>query len=210
MLASQLRRTNNFNRSVRFGEAVDQGLGENQVFPFWYNFINREDDSYIDGTSGILASLGPTIASGAQAVQIVKLQADYPYKLISIRYNAYYNNAGTVEWYNNEAGFFLEQGDYQSSIGTPLHRYIAVSVIAKGSDGRYLYGGTNLNMAVTGGGPELRIPPSCIQGYDNGPGFLNTEYLLPADGAIELRISNNHPSKTLVVTGETFGYKVRI
>ena len=210
MNASQLRRTNNLDRSVQYGRAVDQGLGENKVFPFWYSFVNREDDTYIDGTSGTLASLGLTVASGAQGVFIIKLQADYPYQLMNIRYKAYFDNAGVIEWYNNEAGFFLDVADYQTAIGTPLYRFIALSAIARGGDGRYIYGGANLNMAVIGGGPEIRVPPSAIQGYENGAGIMNSEYLLPADGAIELRISNNHPSKTLVVTGETFGYKVRI
>lgn len=210
MNAMQMQAMNSQNMSVRFGEAVDQGMGDNKIFPFWYAFINRDNDTYADGVSGTLDSLGISVPAGAQRQHILKLNADYPFALKNIRYDCYYDNAGTIEWYNNEAGFFLEPGDYQTQIGTPLYYFIAVSAIAKGSDGRFLYGGTNLNIPVNGGGAELRQNPRSLQGYDYGAGILDTPYMLPADGAIELRITNNHPSKTLVVTGNAFGYKVRV
>lgn len=209
-MVSRLRSTNTHNMSVRFGEAVDRGRGDNKIFPFWQAFVNRSDDTYLDGTSATLASMGITIPALSQRQHIMKLYPDYPFNLIFIHYDCYFDNAGSIEWYNNEAGFFLEPGDFQTAIGTPLTRFITISAIAKGSDGRYLYGGTNMNIAVNGGGAELRIPPSVMQGYDYGAGNLNTPYLLPADGAIELRISNNHATKDLVVTGSAFGYKVRI
>jgi hypothetical protein len=113
-------------------------------------------------------------------------------------------------WYEPITGWIEDLGDYQNYIGTPLSRFISVSVNFR-SDSRYLYGGQNLDSATGRGNNGLvPLPFSVLQGYDYGYGQLTAPYLLPKDGSILFEFTNNHTIKTLRVGGIAYGMKVRL
>jgi len=202
--------------AVQFGKTVDKGRGGGPLaFPFWYNFIPDEEDNWDQvkgsGTLQNLEGIGVPVAPGTTVNHAVRMDSDYNFRLLWIKYTVYYwNPAGLYEWYNNEAGFFLYQFDYQHAIGTPLVNFLDVSVTAKGPDGRYLYGGMNLNAVTNNRGSLDPHPVENLQGYDFGYGQLRTPYLLPRSGLVNFEITNTHPTKTLKVGGCIFGMKVRI
>lgn len=201
--------------AVQFGKTVDRGRGGGPLaFPFWYTFIPADTDSWAPGSAGTAVNLdgiGVPVGPGATVNHAVRMSDDYNFRLLWIKYTVYYwNPAGTYEWYNNEAGFFLEDGDYQTAIGTPLVNFIDSSVSFRAPDGRYLYGGMNLNAVVNLRGSLDPHPLEDLQGYDFGYGQLRTPYLLPRSGLVNFELTNTHPSKTLKVGGCLFGMKVRI
>jgi len=200
--------------SVEYGMSLDYGLGNNKAFPFMYSFVNFEDDTWeANKATNTMDSIGPLVPAGRTVEHPIRLSPDYNYKMLWLRYCAYHNygGSGTYIWYEPFlAGGFLEQGDYQTAIGTPLIWSIRVSVSMHGPDGRYLYGGKNLNNMINAQGDLLGPRVTALQGYDFGWGQIRTEYLLPRNGIIKLRIQNLHAIKDLYVAGMIYGMKVRI
>jgi hypothetical protein len=286
--------TRNFdpNYAIQFGEGVDKGLESQKVFPFFYPFVNSEDDDWDinkgAGTIGNLSDIGPTVPSGGRVRYSMKLEPDYMWKLLSFKYTTYYLNqraelnpmtgtgsiaagsdnlvgAGgsifltelipgdTVQiggndyriesitndalaiikdadipavaepagvmvrlawnkymWYEEPTGFFLEQGDYQTAIGTPLLRYITVSVWFATPQNIYLYGGINQDAQTNPHGDVIPVNVKSVQGYDYGFGQLFSDFLLPREGNVFFDINNNHPVKDLVVGCTARGLKIRV
>lgn len=279
------------NYAIQFGEGVDMGLEAQKVFPFFYPFVNSENDNWDSnkgaGTIGNLSDIGPVVPSGGKVRWAMKLEPDYMWKLLSFKYTAYYlserpialltgtgaiaansdnlvggggslfltelipgdtiqlngNNyriesitndalaiikdadiptaaeaAGAMTrlawnkymWYEEPAGFFLEQGDEQTSIGTPLVNSISVSVWFATPQNIYLYGGINLDSAINTHADVIPVPVRGIQGYDFGFGQLFTDFLLPREGIVFFDIINNHPIKDLVVGCTARGLKIRV
>ncbi len=279
------------NYAIQFGEGVDKGLERQKVFPFFYPFVNSNDDEWDlnkgAGTIGNLSDIGPTIPSGGKLRQAMKLDPDYMWKLLSFKYTAYYlseraelnpmtgtasiaagsdnlvgvgtqfltelipgdtiqlngnnyriesitNNllaiikdadipaaaeaAGALirlawnkyMWHEEPAGFFLEQGDYQTTIGTPLSRFIKVSVWMATPQNIYLYGGINLDAQINAHADVIPVNVRAVQGYDFGFGQLFTDFLLPREGVVFFDILNEHPIKDLVVGCTARGLKIRV
>lgn len=210
---------NSINRAVRFRESVDRGIGPNKAFPFLYNFVNRRDDQWVpqdplsDRVANLVGCAPVALTPGQTSQYSIQLDPDYNFMLLWFKYTVYaiYGELPTTYiWYEPEGGWFQEQGDYESMIGTPLYRFISVSVNFR-SDSRYLYGGQNLDFATGRGNASLvPLPVTVLQGYDFGYGQITTPYLLPKDGAILFEFTNNHTIKTLYVGGCAYGMKVRI
>lgn len=206
---------NPVDRAVRLGQSVDMGLGPQKAFPFIYSFVDSVDDTW-DTNKGTdnLDSIGPLVAAGGTIDHPVRLRHDYNFKLLWIKYSAYWYDSqnGIYVWYEPIVGWsgLLEQGDFQTVIGTPLVQSLQISVSAHGPDGRYLYGGQNLENPVNNRGPLLPIQPTTIQGYDFGYGQIRTEYLLPKSAILNFRITNTHSIKALRVAGLIYGMKIRV
>jgi hypothetical protein len=95
--------------AVKFGRMPDHGLEGQKAFPFIYTFVNHNDDTWEATLTGIpsLANIGPTIPAGATRQINVLLDPDYNYKLLSVKYTAYYwreaiNLANQYEWYEDD------------------------------------------------------------------------------------------------------------
>jgi len=209
---------NNSEYSVKFSKSVDMGRGPQKAFPFVYAFVNNEDDTWeVNKATNVMDSLGVLVPAGATVDHAIKLDQDFPFKLLWIKYSVYHNygGSGTYIWYEpilagssgcmDEAAF-----DYNYFAGTPLLRSIRISVSMHGPDGRYLYGGFNLDNTFNALGVLQPINPQAIQGYDYGYGQIRTEYLLPTQAIVRLQITNNHAVKDLYVTGILYGMKVRL
>ena len=202
--------------SVQFGQTIDKGLEGQRAFPFFYNFVNAVDDTWeaVKGpaTAANLTGIGPAIPALGSVQHPIRLDPDYNYLLLWIRYTATWLDTvnGIYVWYEPVVGWFQEQGDYQSSIGTPLVASIDVSAFFLGSQTNYLYGGFNTNPLAGGGTGRLSLPIEAAQGYDCGMGQLRTPYLLPREGIVMLDIHNRHTVKTLVVGGCLYGLKIRL
>jgi hypothetical protein len=203
-------------RAVKFGRAADAGLGVNKAFPYIYNFVNREDDEWEankgEGTAGNLTGIGPLVPSGQTVQHVIRLDPDFNFKLLWFKYTTYWHDAANslYFWYDPVAGWFLEPtGNTQAHIGTPLTRYIRISVSFR-PDSRYLYGGQNLDILTNGQGGLVPINIQSVQGYDFGYGQVRAPYWLPNWGYIVFEITNTHTIKDIVVGGIAFGMKVRV
>lgn len=200
------------DRAVKFGEAVDMGLGAQKAYPFIYSFVNVEDDEWQPGQTGLtnLIGMGPAIPAGGTVRHFIRLNPDFNYKLLWLKYSVYYwdEQNGIYVWYEPIGGWFQEQGDYQTMIGTPLVNSIKVSLSAQAPSTRYIYGGAATDaLRATA---LLPLDLECVQGYDYGYAQLHTPHLLPREGQLLLEITNTHTIKTLLVTGLLHGMKVRI
>jgi len=211
---------NSIHRAVRFRESVDKAIGPNKAFPFVYNFVNKRDDQWTpqaiitDYAANLVGCAPVVLAPGQTGQHIIQLDPDYNFMLLWFKYTVYNIYVEDVEttyiWYEPVAGWFQEQGDYQTSYGTPLTRLISVSVNFR-SDSRYLYGGQNLDFATGRGNAALvPLPFHVLQGYDFGMGQVTTPYLLPREGSILFEFTNNHTVKTLRIGGIAYGIKVRL
>lgn len=277
--------------AIQFGEGVDMGVEAQTVFPFFYPFVNSENDKWDinkgAGTLGNLSDIGPTVPSGGRVRYAMKLEPDYMWKLLSFKYTAYYLSqraelnpmTGTASiaagsdnlvgvgtlfltelipgdtirlngnnyriesitnnllaiikdadiplvaepvgalvrlawnkymWYEEPPGFFLEQGDCQTAIGTPLWRYLNISVWFASPQNIYLYGGINMDAQINAHADVIPVNPQAVQGYDFGFGQLFTDFLLPREGIVFFDIVNNHPIKDLVVGCTARGLKIRV
>lgn len=203
------------SRAVRFGDNVDFGIGSNQCFPFYYNFVNSEEDEWEANkgaaTAGNLTGIGPAVAPGATIDHTIQLDTDYNFMIEFFRYTVYWLDTvnGLYTWYEPIVGFFLNISDYQTQIGTPLTNSIQISVFLKPRN-YILMGGQNLNAIVNNAGALVPVPVSVIQGYDYGYGQVITPFFMSYDSQIVLQITNTHTIKTLYVGGIVGGKKVRI
>jgi len=116
---------------------------------------------------------------------------------------------GKYIWYDEPGGWFQEQGDYQTQYGTPLLRFLLVSVSSL-TDSRYLMGGPGRSQ---GGFDILGTIPaviSSLQGYEYATIAVREPYLLPKNGQILLQLTNMSDIYPITVGGGLFGMKVRI
>lgn len=204
--------------AIRFGESVDKGLEPQKAFPFIYTFVPTDKDTWeIDKATNNLSGIGIAIAPGQTLLQQVRLDSDNNFLMLFIRYTVYWfdSRTGMYWWYEPTPAlggtWFLEQGDYQTAIGTPLTRAILASVWMEGPDSRILYGGQPLSQVVANVyAGKVPVPIPALQGYDFGYGQLRTPYFLPSSGMMMFELTNIHPVKTLVVGAAIYGLKVRI
>ena len=204
--------------AIRFGESVDKGLEPQQAFPFIYTFVPTDKDTWeIDRLTNNLSGIGPAIPPGVTLLHQVRLDADCNFLMLWIKYTVYWLDprTGTYVWYEPVTGYggqwFLDPGDYQTVIGTPLTNSILASVWMQGPDSRTLYGGQATTMlAANAYVGKVPVPLSTLQGYDFGYGQVRTPYFLPANGMMMFELTNTHTIKTLVVGAIIYGLKVRI
>lgn len=206
---------NSPNNAVRFGESVGMAFEEQQAFPYFYNFVNSVDDQWesqhLASAAGNIAHIGPAVAPLQTVDHPIRLDPDFNFKLLWLKYTAYTLPTIAVaeyRWYVQPVGWFLEQGDFQMAIGTPLIDFLAVSLFFTGPDGRYLYGGHNTDPLINAS--LVPLPITAVQGYDYGIGQLETPYLLPKNGIVMVRITNIHPTFTIYVGGALYGMKVTV
>lgn len=204
---------NNPDYAVQFGETVDMGRDGGPVaFPFVYSFVNRDNDNWTPNQADPTANFGVLVNAGATVDHYVRLDPDYMFRLLWIKYSVYYWTGSTWLWYEPvlAGGNMLLEYDYQSVIGTKLERSVRIGVMAHGPDGRYVYGGKNLENMINGLGDTLGLNLSEIQGYEYGCGQLRTPYLLPREGVLQFHIVNSHSVKNLNVDAAIYGLKVRL
>lgn len=204
--------------SVQFGTSVDMGMGPQKTFPFLYGFIHKRDDTWVPTTDldDNLNGLGVTVAAGTTVEHPVILDPDYNFKMLYFKYAVYHHDEanGYYEWYEdvpNPLAVVWEYDlfDQQTSYGDPLVRNIDVSLYV-GTSNQYIYGGANNDIRPTSTAALVPLPIETIQGYEYGFGMPKIPYLLPKNGQLIFKITNNHATKSMVVTGLVHGVKVRL
>lgn len=202
--------------SIRFGETADRGVGPNKAFPFFFNFVPIGSDTWERdkgaGTAANLTGIGPQVAPGQTITHNVNLTNDYLFKMLWIKYTVYHIPQLALagyRWYDIPAGWFQEQGDYQTMIGTPLHQFVSISLHYLPTTD-YAYGGVTRAPWARLTPGAYPVPIDVIQGYDFGCGQIRFPHLLPKQGVLVFDITNNHDTKTLVVGGCIYGMKVRL
>jgi hypothetical protein len=185
------------------------GLDSRRVTPYIYNLVNYIDDKWpTEKATDPLSGTGPTIAAGADIEWPVRLDPDFIFKMEWIRFTVYYLDSqrqpSAYLWYEPVTGWSEEFMDINSKIGTPLVRFLSISVSLIGND-QYILGAPDPCDQV-----PRRLSPATMQGFDTGIGQINMPYLCPRSGIILLKIKNNHPVKTLIVGGCIYGHKIHI
>jgi len=201
---------NSLDRSIRFGEGVDQGLEYEKVFPFHYSFVNLEDDTWLPDAltlAGNLAGIGPVILPGATVNHHIRLDPDYLFKLHYLQYSVYTIVGAQYQWYDQPAGFFLQQGNIDV-IGTRLIDSLSVTLLSQ-TDGKFLYGGSRTDL-FSGNAAEHPYFVGNTQGFLEGLGTVRIDYMFPRSGIVTLKLTNNHPTMTLYTAGVLAGVKVRV
>jgi hypothetical protein len=213
---------NDHNLSVKFGQDVSMGFETHKSFPFIYTFVNSNADPDENATSP-LPSLGPLVKANSSRQWNIALDPDLNFKLISMKYIAYYRTdqvypgpPGRFKFFTNDpapyaGGFPNIMGNVEEMqyTGTSLTNFISISLSFSGSGAKYLYGGQN-TQAIFTGESLIPLPIICMQGYDYGSAQMRTPYLLPREAVIVMGITNTHPTYDLVVSGAIYGMKVRI
>jgi len=93
-----------------------------------------------------------------------------------------------------------------SGTGDPLTRFISIDMFYQPDD-RFAMGGGQ----VGGIGRTFPIPTELLHDeHDSGIAGIKTPYMVPAKGNIVLTIYNNHTTKSLIVGGCVFGWKIRL
>lgn len=106
------------------------------------------------------------------------------------------------------------QTPYQASWNQqiPYNSFVDVSVYIRSIGNRDLYGGMALT-AQTNTYAEIPVPIGAIQTSEDGISQVRLPYLIPKDGLIMLKATNNFlnlagASRPLHIHGHIFGYKV--
>jgi hypothetical protein len=189
--------------SVKFGRDPRQGLYSVKAIPFLYSLINHNDS---DETIGI-DSYGVLCKADAITSHYVRLDPDYNYKLIAIKYSTYYNNRGRMEWYENSNTAAVYLPDVFP--GTSYNQYIQVSLSVLGSGSQTLFGGQNVQ-SINDGAAKIPMAISSMQGYEYGFQALRCEYLVPMQGIFSFEFTNTHKTKDIYVAACMYGMKIRL
>lgn len=216
--------------SVKFGRDPAMGLEGKNVFPFFYSLVNHND---IDWTVGLtppdLSTYAILCKAGVVTPHYVRLDPDYNYKLIAIKYSVCYKDGNHYDVYENvvtDGGVLnptypvppypvprapMPVGIYlpDSCAGTPYSRYIQTSLSVQGSGSQTLFGGQVAGYNMTG---EEKIPLAveCMQGYEYGFQALRCEYIMPMQAILSFEFTNTHASRDLYVAAMMYGFKIRL
>lgn len=201
--------------SVKFGRDPVMGLEGVNAHPYFYGLINQNDTDWTPGqTPPDLSTFTVRCRNAAVTSHYVRIEPDYNYKLIAIKYCAYYKktipgdpDTYQYEWYENVNAAAM----YHDNIipGTPYTGNIFVSLAAQGSGSTVLFGGQNIN-PLSNGVSRIPLAVSCMQGYESGYQALRCEYLLPLQGILSFEFTNSHPTKELLVAAMLYGMKIRL
>jgi hypothetical protein len=214
--------------AVKFGRQPDMGLEGQKAFPFIYTFINRNDckwagpynlSNQAEAIANIVNGIGPLVPAGNHVTVNVLLDPDYNFKLLTIRYSAVYwrhdiRLTDQYQWFFDQnvtpgvGGVSDGVDPGMDQIGTPVHKYISMSLSFQGSGSQMLYGGDNTGPLGNG---RLPIPVEVLEGYpDYGMLSVRTPRLLPRQGIMTFDIYNTHPTQDIVVGALIYGMKVRL
>jgi hypothetical protein len=199
------------------------GLESEKAFPFIYTFRNRSDDAWAAQTTitaqaaaitNVVNGIGPTVPAASRITHNVMLDADYIFKLLSIKYTAcYVSSTPDYQWYEN-CGILQSDGldPDMNKIGTPLSCYIGMTLSFSGAQAQVLYGGDDCGPVprMQYGSRREPILVNSIQGYDYGFLALRTPKLLTQQACLIFDITNTHPTKDLVVGAVIYGMKIRM
>jgi hypothetical protein len=208
------------------------GLEGQKAFPFIYSFINRNDDQWAAQSvmttqaaalTNIVNGIGPLVPANSKITHNVMLDPDYIFKLLSIKYTAYYSyevppngvgeHFGAYQWYENTLSSQIDAIDPDmQKVGTPLSHYIGITLSFMGSGAQVLYGGDDQGPVPTlrNGSRRVPLPVEVIQGYDYGYLTMRIPHLLPQQACLVFEISNFHPTYDLVVGAGIYGMKIRM
>lgn len=194
--------------SVKFGRDPVMGLEGVNAFPYFYSLINQNDD--VDWTPGTtppdLTPVAILCKANSMTPKYVRLDPDYNYKLIAIKYGAYYNNRGVYQWYENFNTASLYIPDVLP--GSRFTGNIQVSLSIQGSGSATLFGGQSIE--INSNAAKIPLAVECMQGYESGFQAMRCEYLLPMQGILAFEFTNTHPNKDLYVTAMMYGMKIRL
>lgn len=160
----------------------------------------------------------------------VRLDPDYNYKLIALKYTAYslhqdsnplqmsvlqnaVTDAGIVAPPRPpmETMLYLEH----SMPGTRYTSFISVTLSVQGSGSQTLFGGQNVQ-AINGGAARIPLAVDCMQGYEYGFQALRCEYIAPLQGVLSFEFTNSlpvpeeGPENDLYVSAAIYGFKIRL
>jgi hypothetical protein len=198
--------------SVQFGLSVFNDAEDEKSFPYIYTLVNHNDDPWVPNSSPLsLANIGPIVKAGQKRTIPVVLDADNIFKLINIRYTAYYYNRSVYQWYENARATNVSDGLPLDTdkIGTPLHHYLSISLSFPSSGGYHLYGGDD-PCPILSGKALIPLEAELVQGGEYGLFVARTPYLLPQSATLNFEVTNNHPSFDLTVGAAIYGLKVRV
>jgi hypothetical protein len=203
--------------AVKFGRDPVQGMEGVNAFPFFYSLVNTNDVNWTPGlTPPDLSPYAVKCIAGAMTPHYVRLDPDYNYKLIAIKYSAYMvTRAGGYAWYGDTGQFntYLDPGvDYG---GDFLARNIQVSLSVQGSGSTTLFGGQNVQGASGNSDQKIPLALECMQGYESGFQALRCEYLLPLQAILSFEFTNTLPAdpggrNDLYVAAMMYGMKIRL
>jgi hypothetical protein len=205
--------------AVKFGRDPSLGLEEQKAFPFIYTLVNHSDDLWQpDLAQGVLSltnlsSIGPVVPAGGYKQVNVLLDADYNYKLLSIKYTAYClmpaNGASYYFWHVVPQKNMLISDGMADGVDWPgefIWKYLGVTLSFQGSGSKILYGGPDCGVL---GGNRVPLPLNVIQGHEYGFLTTRTPYLLPRQGIMAFEFTNNF-SMDIVVGAAIYGMKIRV
>ena len=206
--------------SVKFGRDPVGGLEGKNAFPFFYSLVNHND---VDWTANATPPDISTYAIRCQENSItphyVRLDPDYNYKLIAIKYSVYKyvppnGSAGHYAWYENFNPASLYIPDMLP--GSSYAGNIRVSLSIQGSGSTTLFGGQNVQ-AYTGGAARIPLAVECQQGWEYGFQALRCEYLMPLQAIMSFEFTNTLPATVvpsnqndLYVAAMMYGLKIRL
>jgi hypothetical protein len=197
--------------SVKFGRDPRQGLYSEKAIPFFYSLVNHNDVDWVPQPNPLIAPDISTYAVPCLPAAItplyVRLDPDYNYKLIAIKYSVYYKDRTGYAWYENSNAAAVYSPDVLP--GTPYSGYIYVSLSIQGSGSQTLFGGQNVQ-SINDGAANIPLAISAMQGYEYGYQALRCEYLVPMQGIFSFEFTNKHPTKTLYVAAMMYGMKIRL
>ena len=200
---------NAYDYGVRFGQMPDLGLEGQKAFPFIYTFVNHNDAASNNADLTAFAPLVP--ANGSINVNVL-LDPDYNFKLLTMKFSAYYLNGASYQWYDTPAfALNYNEGNDAAWEGTSLVNFIRMSVSVLGSGSNMLFGGQNTNAvppstAVNG---KIPLPLTTAQGYDYGFYAVRRPYIMPRQAILSFDITNDY-SHALYVAAAIYGMKVRV
>ena len=197
-----------YNSPIKIGHSVDGGMGFNKTFPFIFNFISKDDDTW-DVNKGA-ASMGVTVPAQGRVKHVIHTSEDYNFKLLFLHYTVYYydSRAGTYSAWEIDPGVQYIYGD--TALGDPYTAYIKVAVAFQ-PDSETLMGHPPFTTVTPGVVDDcVPVPIEVIQDDRSGIGMVRTPYILPRNGNIMFDIFNRHPTKDLIVGGCAQGIKIRL
>lgn len=203
--------------AAQFGRTVDRGIeGGETAFPFIYTFIPKDRDNWERTKDPTLlanfSDVGPIVAAGGQCDVGVTLDADYNFKLLSIKYTVYaLDPRGATPyfyWHTSTPNFFLDPMQPMGIVHNRLERKLRINVFWM-PQGEYLYGSVNTRTQTTETLPIIPMVIGASQGNEYGPGQFHTPLLLPANGLLRFDIHNDN-AESVVVGATIFGLKVRL
>jgi hypothetical protein len=150
------------------------------------------------------------VPANGMVSRYVVLDPDYNYKLLALKYSAYYWDPSGSTMYNyvDQTALISEGMDPDmDKVGNPVSHFISAALFVQGSGSQCLYGGPSLN--PNNNLTRLPIPLDVIEGYDYGFYTVRTPYLCPRQGILYLELTNTK-AVDLYVAAAIYGMKVRL